>query len=106
MAVTIWRPATNTEYRTCTIAALFGLGRSTVGEIVLETCEMIAQHLLPLYIAVPRSEGLQEIVVGFKNRLDFPQVFGAIDGTHIYPSYDHRRVRLLITVIAKVITQS
>ena len=36
VAVTIWRLATNTEYQT--IAALFGLGRSTVGEIVLERC--------------------------------------------------------------------
>ena len=37
VAVTIWRLAKNTEYQT--IAALFGLGRSTVGEIFLETCE-------------------------------------------------------------------
>ena len=35
VAVTIWRLVTNTEYQT--IAALFELGRSTVGEIVLET---------------------------------------------------------------------
>ena len=37
VAITIWKLATNAEYRT--IAALFGLGRSTVGEIVLDTCE-------------------------------------------------------------------
>ena len=33
VAVTIWRLETNVEYRT--LAALFGQGRSTVGEIVL-----------------------------------------------------------------------
>ena len=81
VAVTVWRLATNTEYRT--IAALFGLGRSTVCEIVLETCEMIAHHLLPRYIAVPQDERLQDIVDGFDCRWGFPQAFGAIDGTHI-----------------------
>ena len=43
---------------------------------------MIAQHLMPLYISVPGGEGLQEIVDGFKNRLGFPQVFGAINDNH------------------------
>ena len=32
MAVTLWKLATNVEYRT--LSELFGLGRSTVGEIV------------------------------------------------------------------------
>ena len=35
VAATIWRLATNTEY--CTIAQLFGLEQSTVGEIVIDT---------------------------------------------------------------------
>ena len=35
IAVTIWKSATISEYRT--IAELFGLGRSTVGEIVMDT---------------------------------------------------------------------
>ena len=64
---------TNTEYRT--IAALFGLGLSTVDEIVLETCEMKAQHPVPLYISVLGGEGLQDIMDGLENRLGFPQVF-------------------------------
>lgn len=81
VAVTVWRLATNTEYRT--ISALFGLGRSTVCEIVLETCEMIAHHLMPRYVAIPNDEGLREIVDGFNSRWGFPQTFGAIDGSHI-----------------------
>ena len=81
VAVTVWRLATNTEYRT--IAALFGLDRSTVCEIVLETCQMIALHLLPRYIAVPQNQRLQDIVDGFDRRWGFPQAFGAIDGMHI-----------------------
>ena len=66
VAVTIWRLATNVEYRT--IAQLFGLGRSTVGEIVLETCEVIAEQLLPKYVHVPSDNRLREIVDGFRLR--------------------------------------
>ena len=38
IAVTAWKLTTNVEYRT--LASLFGLGGSTVGEIVVETCEV------------------------------------------------------------------
>ena len=81
VAVTVWKLATNIEY--CTIAALFGLGRSTVGEIVLDTCCAIVRHLLPRYVHVPWNEKLREIVNGFQSRWGFPQTVGAIDGTHI-----------------------
>ena len=39
VAVTIWRLGSNVEYRT--ITALFGLGCSTVCEIVIDTCECV-----------------------------------------------------------------
>ena len=39
LAVTIWRLATNVEYRT--IAALFGIGISTVCEIIHKTCRVV-----------------------------------------------------------------
>ena len=74
VAVTIWKLVTNVEYRT-----LSGLGRSTVGEIVFETCNAIASHLLPKYV----REKLKETVDGFDTCLGFPQAAGAIDGTHI-----------------------
>ena len=63
VAVTVWRLATNNEYQT--IAALFGPGRSTVCEIVLETCQMIARHLLPRYITVPQQQRLRDPFDGF-----------------------------------------
>lgn len=47
VAMTVCRLATNSEYRT--IAALFGVGRSTVAEIVLDTCEDVRIHLMPKY---------------------------------------------------------
>ena len=101
VAVTVWRLATNTEYRT--ISALFGLGRSTVGEIVLETCEMIAHHLMPRYVAIPNNEGLREIVDGFNSHWGFPQTFCAIDGICTYPYYVQSKVQQIIS-IAKHIT--
>ncbi len=39
VAVTIWRLGSNKEYRTIT---RFGLGYSTVSEIVIDTCPVIA----------------------------------------------------------------
>ena len=81
VAVTVWKLATNVEYRT--IAALFGIGRSTVGEIVLDTCDAMALFLLPKYVCVPQNSSMREVVDGFQNRWGFPQTAGAIDGSHI-----------------------
>ena len=81
VAVTIRRLATNVEYQI--IAALFGLGRSTVGEIVIDTCEAINNHFMSRYIRVPHEDSLRDIVDGFKHQWGFPQAIGAIDGTHI-----------------------
>ena len=81
VAVTIWKLATNIEYRT--IAALFGLGRATVGEIVIDTCNSIATFLLPKYVCLPQNECLRQTLNGFQSRWGFPQTVGAIDGTHI-----------------------
>lgn len=81
VTVTVWKLATNVEYRT--LSALFGIGRSTVGVSVVETCKAIVAHLLPRYVYVPRGEKLREIVDGFESCWGFPQAAGAIDGTHI-----------------------
>ena len=81
MAVTLWKLATNVEYRT--LSELFGLGRSTVGEIVIETCDAIATHLLPQYVFIPQGDKLRENVEGFETYWGFPQAVGAIDGSHI-----------------------
>lgn len=81
VAVTIWRLATNVEYRT--IASLFGLGISTVGKIVIETCQVIVEVLLPKLVKFPSAGSLKEVVSGFENLWGFPQTVGAIDGSHI-----------------------
>lgn len=60
--ITIWRLGTNIEYRT--IASLFGFGRSTACEIVLDTCKVIACNLMPKYVRIPQNESLQDIIDG------------------------------------------
>ena len=77
LAITLWKLATNIEYRS--IAQLFGLGRSTVCTIVLETCKAITEVLLPRYVKIPQGELCKEAIDGF-DRLGFPR---ALDGTHI-----------------------
>ena len=89
--VTIWRLGTNIEYRT--IAALFGLGRSTACEIVLDTCEVIARHLMPRYVRVPQNESFWEMAFSFN---------GEQLTERTYPSCGHRRVHQMVT-IGKVI---
>ena len=79
--MTFWRLATNIEYRT--LSELFGIGKSTVGEIVIETCNAIATRLLPQYVYIPKGEKLKEIVNGFETYWGFPQAAGAIDDSHI-----------------------
>ena len=81
VAVTIWKLGTNVEYRT--IAALFGFGRSTVGEIVVDTCDTIAGVLMPQYVRIPQGVEIHEMVSGYECRWGFPQTIGAIDGSHI-----------------------
>ena len=81
VAVTIWRLATNIEYRT--LSTLFGLGQSTVCKVVNETCKAITTHLLHKFVQLPQGERLEEDIAGFEAERGFPQVVGAIDGTHI-----------------------
>ena len=81
VAVTIWKLATNCEYRT--ISNLFGIGLSTVCVIVVETCTVIATKLLSKFVYIPQGESLREVVRGFQDCWGFPQTAGAIDGSHI-----------------------
>ena len=66
VAVTLWRLATNIEY--CTLSALFGSGRSTVGAIVVETTGIIASNLFSRYVSFPTGEKLQDVVANFQTR--------------------------------------
>ena len=83
--------ANGTEYTT--ISHLFGIARSTVCEIVHETCSAIVDRLLAKYITFPSGEQLDGVVDGFFTKWGVPQCVGAIDGCHIpiaAPVNNHR----------------
>ena len=77
----LWSLAANIEYHT--LSALFGIGRSTVGAIVVETTVIITSNLLSHYVSFPTGEKLRDVVANFQTRWGFPQVAGAIDGSHL-----------------------
>ena len=81
VAITLWRMATNVEYRS--IAHMFGVGRSTVGTVVLEVSQAIAEHLAPEFIRIAHGDELCDEVRLFDVKWGFTQCFGAIDGSHI-----------------------
>ena len=101
MAVTLWKLATNVEYRT--LSELFGLGRSTVGEIVIETCDAIATHLLPQYVFIPQGDKLRKLLKGLRRIGVFHRLWGLLM-VHIYQSYVLMRVHPII-IIVRDITQ-
>ncbi|XP_073684925.1 uncharacterized protein [Garra rufa] len=81
VAITLWRLATNAEYRT--IAQLFGVGISTVCTVVHQVCAAIVEVLAKELIHIPKGNAALEVIQGFETRWGFPHCFGAVDGTHI-----------------------
>ncbi|GAA6087254.1 putative nuclease HARBI1 [Tachysurus ichikawai] len=81
VAVTIWRLATNVEYRS--IAHLFGIGLSTACVVTQQVVSAIVLILKPNLIKIPTGNNLRNVVNGFRDRWGFPQCAGAIDGTHV-----------------------
>ena len=81
VALTLWRLATNVEFRT--IGTVFGVARSTACQIVHDTINAIVNVLQEQFLSFPSGDRLQEIIDGFELRWGFPQTAGAIDGTHI-----------------------
>ena len=66
VAITLWTLSSPAEYRT--VSHLFGVGRSTVCEVVHETCKAIVDHLLPKYICFPSIEQQQQYIDNFESK--------------------------------------
>lgn len=81
VAICLWRLATNLEYRS--ISHLFGVGTSTCCVITQEVITAINTALKTLYLKKPSAADFRKIVQGFQDKWRFPQVVGAIDGTHV-----------------------
>ena len=76
VAVTLWRLASNADYQSG--AELFSLGRSTVCNIFLECCTVIAKKLLPQFMNIPTGAKLREIVDGFQSLGGFHRRLGPL----------------------------
>lgn len=77
LGIFLYAVGSSAEYRT--IASLFGVGRTTVGEIVREMAEAIWNALKNVYLNVyPLKESkLVELIEGF-DKVGFPQCSGCI----------------------------
>lgn len=78
IAIAIYALGSSAEYRS--IGNLFGVGRTTVGEILIEFCEAV-WTVLKLenmnFFESLTSAKLKDCIHGF-NKLGFPQCYGAI----------------------------
>ena len=77
IAVALYTLGSSAEIRT--VANVFGIGRSTVGEILLEFCAAIWEKLKPEYMnAYPLTDAvIKRNIDGFQE-LGLPQCIGAI----------------------------
>ena len=81
VAITLYRLADTASYRT--VSNLFGVGKSTVCQIVLEVCSFIVEVLFKRLVHLPVTrQDIETEVAAFFKRAGFPQVVGAVDGYH------------------------
>uniref|UniRef100_A0A8C3HUY7 Putative nuclease HARBI1 n=1 Tax=Chrysemys picta bellii TaxID=8478 RepID=A0A8C3HUY7_CHRPI len=77
VAIAIWKLGTPDSYQS--VANQFGVGKSTVGIVLMQVCRAINCILLRRTVTLGN---VQDIVDGFA-QMGFPNCGGAIDGTHI-----------------------
>uniref|UniRef100_A0A8C5Q003 DDE Tnp4 domain-containing protein n=1 Tax=Leptobrachium leishanense TaxID=445787 RepID=A0A8C5Q003_9ANUR len=61
----------------------FRIGRSTAGEIVRKVCQTIWDTMKEQCLPTPTDEAWSRIAAGFRDRANFPNCLGAVDGKHI-----------------------
>ncbi|XP_062519984.1 uncharacterized protein LOC134195007 [Corticium candelabrum] len=82
LALTLYRLAGSEYYRT--VSNLFGVGVSTASTISNEVCQAIVSHLSGQYVQMPQGDRLKKVIERFRNiGHGFPQIGGAVDGSHI-----------------------
>ncbi|XP_067625798.1 uncharacterized protein [Eurosta solidaginis] len=81
IAITVMYLAHGTSFEV--IASMHKLGRTTVRNIVLETCEVLWNVLSPVYLSEPSTSQYLDIAQDFLRLWNIPNCVGAIDGKHI-----------------------
>ncbi|XP_075755465.1 uncharacterized protein LOC142818592 [Pelodiscus sinensis] len=77
VAFALWKHATPDSYRS--VRNQFGMGRSTVGVVLMQVVKAINRVLLRRVVHLADTDA---VIRGF-GTLGFPNCGGAIDGTHI-----------------------
>ena len=66
-----------------TITWSYRVGVATVATIIREVCEAIWNQLRPIHLPQPTQEIWRQIECGFRERWQFPNCIGALDGKHV-----------------------
>ena len=81
VAVALWRLATGNSYRT--VGLTFGIGRCTAMNVKEEFCSALMRQANN-FIKFPKTEAeTRKSIQEFQDISRFPQVVGALDGSHI-----------------------
>ena len=81
VAVALWRLATGNSYRT--VGLTFGIGRCTAMNVKDEFCSALMRRAND-FIKFPKTETeTSQAIQKFQDISHFPQVVGALDGSHI-----------------------
>lgn len=59
------------------------MGKTTVSEIVSETCAAIWETMNETYLPYPTTETWRDIAMEYNQKWNFPNCLGSIDGKHI-----------------------
>ena len=76
VAIAVYCMAFYAEY--CTIANLFGVGKSTVHKCIHDVCTAMAENILDKYVKFPADDDLQHVIDGFDNTWRFPNCAAAV----------------------------
>ena len=81
VAIALWRLGSGNSYRSTAIT--FGIGKSSAIKICHSFSEAINRRKND-FISLPvHEDDIKETISKFEEKLDFPHVVGAIDGTHV-----------------------
>ncbi|KAH7932414.1 hypothetical protein HPB51_029301 [Rhipicephalus microplus] len=81
VAIALYKLASCGEYRI--VANQFGVHKSTVKKFFYMFCQSATTHLAKEYVKLPSANEAKKIAERFEAKCHLPQIFGAIDGTHI-----------------------
>ncbi|XP_058839521.1 uncharacterized protein LOC131695000 [Topomyia yanbarensis] len=81
LVITIRFLATGTSF--AALSYSFRVGRSTIGDIVKETCRALWEELQPIHMPKPTQLLFRSIAQDYWELWNFPNCAGSIDGKHI-----------------------